>query len=145
MTKNLVRFLLVEDDDTHAHLVMRSLNKARVANQVTRVADGVEAMEFLRQEGQYAGQQRPDVVLLDLKLPKMDGHEVLAEIKNDPELRRIPVVIMTTSDAETDRATAYEHHANSYVVKPMDFEKFRKLVDELSLYWSVWNESPFED
>jgi CheY-like chemotaxis protein len=145
MTKSLVNFLLVEDDDNHAHLVTRSLNKARVTNRVFRVKDGLEAMSYLRQQGIYSTQPRPDVVLLDLKLPKMDGHEVLAEIKRDADLKLIPVVIMTTSDAETDREIAYEHHANSYVVKPVDFEKFRKLVDDLSLYWSVWNESPFGD
>jgi CheY-like chemotaxis protein len=142
MSKPLVTFLLVEDDDTHAHLAMRSLDKARVSNQVHRVCDGVEAMAFLRQEGEYADKPRPDVILLDLKLPKMDGHEVLAAIKQDDDLKLIPVVVMTTSDAETDREQAYEHHANSYVVKPVDFEKFRKLVDDLSLYWGVWNEPP---
>lgn len=143
MTRKLVTFLLVEDDDTHAHLVMRSLDKARVTNEVFRVKDGVEAMAFLEQKGAHAERPRPDVVLLDLKLPKMDGHEVLSEIKSDPELKQIPVVIMTTSDTEMDREKAYQHHANSYVVKPVDFEKFRTLVDELSLYWGVWNEPPF--
>ncbi|HUG19775.1 MAG TPA: response regulator [Planctomycetaceae bacterium] len=143
MTKSHVNFLLVEDDDTHAHLVMRSLKKARVTNRVFRVKDGLEAISFLHREEKHADSPRPDVVLLDLKLPKMDGHEVLAEIKRDPDLRLIPVVIMTTSDAESDRELAYEHHANSYVVKPADFDKLCKLVDDLSLYWSVWNESPF--
>jgi CheY-like chemotaxis protein len=142
MSKKLVTFLLVEDDDTHAHLVVRSLSRARVANEVFRVKDGVEATAFLRQEREYADKPRPDVVLLDLQLPKMDGHEVLAVIKQDQDLKRIPVVVMTTSDTETDREQAYEHHANSYVVKPVDFEKFRKLVDDLSLYWGVWNEPP---
>ena len=127
----MITFLLVEDDDTHAHLVTRSLAKSRVANRVHRVTDGVEAIEFLKQRGVHANQDRPDVVLLDLKLPKIDGHEVLARIKNDPDLMKIPVVVMTTSDAESDRAKAYQHHANSYVVKPVDFEKFRqKLYDD---------------
>lgn len=142
MNKQLITFLLVEDDDTHAHLVTRSLSKSRVANFVHRVADGEKALQFLRGEGEYEGQEYPDVVLLDLKLPKVDGHEVLAAIKSDPELKKIPVVVMTTSDAESDRAKAYEHHANSYVVKPVDFEKFRQLVNDLCLYWGVWNESP---
>jgi CheY-like chemotaxis protein len=145
MTKKLVSFLLVEDDDTHAHLVKRSLENARVANEVYRVKDGEEAMAFLRQEGQYAGMPRPDIVLLDLKLPKMDGHEVLTAIKQDDSLKMIPVVIMTTSGAESDREKAYELQANSYVIKPVDFQKFRELVEELSLYWGVWNESPFGD
>jgi len=143
MTKKLVTFLLVEDDDIHAHLVTRSMENARVANEVIRVSDGAEAISFLRREGRFAGQPRPDIILLDLKLPKVDGHEVLAAIKEDETLRMIPVVVMTTSDTESDREQAYQHHANSYVVKPVDFEKFRKLVDDLSLYWGVWNESPF--
>ncbi len=142
MTKHLVNFLLVEDDDIHAHLVERSLKKARVGNRIFRVANGAEALAFLRQEEPYADQPRPDVVLLDLKLPKVDGHEVLAAIKADLTLHTIPVVVMTTSDAESDRERAYEHNANSYVVKPVDFDKFRQLVSELSLYWGVWNEPP---
>lgn len=142
MTPHLMTFLLVEDDDNHAHLVMRSLKKARVHNQVFRVADGAEAIAFLRQEGEHTDKPHPDVVLLDLKLPKVSGHEVLATIKTDEALRRIPVVVMTTSDAESDRAKAYGHHANSYVVKPVDFERFRQLVSDLCLYWGVWNEPP---
>ncbi|KAA5543042.1 response regulator [Roseiconus nitratireducens] len=142
MNAHLLTFLLVEDDDNHAHLVMRSLRKARVRNQVYRVTDGVEALKFLRREGEFHGHPQPDVVLLDLKLPKVGGHEVLASIKQDDELKMIPVVIMTTSDAESDRARAYEHHANSYVVKPLDFDRFRELVRDLCLYWGVWNERP---
>ena len=142
MTKNLVTFLLVEDDDTHAHLVTRSLAKSRVANRVHRVEDGVKALAYLKQQGEFASCEHPDVVLLDLKLPKVDGHEVLQAIKSDPSLRKIPVVVMTTSDAEIDRAKAYDLHANSYVVKPLDFETFRQLVNDLCLYWGVWNEPP---
>jgi len=152
MAEQLLRFLLVEDDDIHAHLVMRSihahlvmrsLEQARVTNHVVRVADGQQAIDYLRQAGEFAGEPRPEIILLDLKLPKVDGHEVLSVIKTDETLRMIPVVVMTTSDAETDRAKAYEHHANSYVVKPVDFDKFRKLVEDLSLYWGVWNKPPF--
>ncbi len=135
----LVNFLLVEDDDDHAHLVSRNLRKSRVVNQIVRVADGADALAFLRREGEYADAARPDVVLLDLKLPKVDGHEVLTAIKSDAELQDIPVVVLTTSDAETDRAKAYHLHANSYLVKPLDFEQFRKMVQELSFYWGVWN------
>lgn len=142
MHTQLVKFLLVEDDDTHAHLVSRSLAKSKVENEVVRVKDGLEAIQFLRREGKFAGQSLPDVILLDLKLPKMDGHEVLQSIKSNPKLMKIPVVVMTTSDAESDRARAYEHHANSYVVKPVDFDRFRQLVGNLCLYWGVWNESP---
>lgn len=144
MANKLITFLLVEDDDIHAHLIERSLNKARVANTVHRVEDGAKALDFLRQTGPYSASPRPDVILLDLKLPKVDGHEVLAAIKEDRNLHTIPVVVMTTSAAETDRARAYKHHANSYLVKPVDFDKFRQLVSDLSLYWGVWNQPPFD-
>ncbi len=142
MSPHLLTFLLVEDDDNHAHLVTRSLKKARVQNRVFRVGDGAEALAFLRREGEYVEMPHPDVVLLDLKLPKISGHEVLATIKQDDHLKMIPVVVMTTSAAESDRARAYEHHANSYVVKPLDFDRFRELVKDLCLYWGVWNEPP---
>jgi CheY-like chemotaxis protein len=142
MNEKLVHFLLVEDDDNHARLIIRSLEHARIRNQVERVADGEQALKYLNQEAPFADKKRPDVVLLDLKLPKIDGHEVLKAIKENPEIAFIPVVIMTTSDAEIDLAKAYEHHANSYLVKPIDFDKFRQLVDELSLYWGVWNAPP---
>ncbi|TWT98355.1 response regulator [Stieleria varia] len=142
LSPHLLTFLLVEDDDNHAHLVMRSLQKARVQNRVFRVSDGAEALAFLRSEGDFADTPHPDVVLLDLNLPKLSGHEVLAIIKQDEHLKTIPVVVMTTSDAESDRVKAYEHHANSYVVKPLDFDRFRELVRDLCLYWGVWNEPP---
>jgi CheY-like chemotaxis protein len=142
LKNKLVTFLLVEDDDNHAHLVTRSLAKSRVANCVYRAEDGAKALALLKRQDQYANQELPDVILLDLKLPKIDGHEVLKSIKADPELKRIPVVVMTTSDAESDRARAYENHANSYVVKPVNFERFRQLVNDVSLYWGVWNEPP---
>lgn len=140
MNERRTTFLLVEDDDIHAHLVLRSLEKARVSNEMFRVSDGAEAIAYLLQQGKYADKQLPDIILLDLKLPKVDGHEVLSLIKEDERLKLIPVVVMTTSDAESDRAKAYRHHANSYVVKPIDFDKFRQLVTDLCLYWSVWNE-----
>jgi CheY-like chemotaxis protein len=140
MPPKLLHFLLVEDDDDHATILIRTLRQNRIANTIDRAADGIEALAYLRQEGEYAGRLRPDVVLLDLKLPRMDGHEVLAAIKDDPALRSIPVVVLTTSDAESDRARAYDHHANSYLVKPVDFERFRQMANELSLYWGVWNE-----
>lgn len=143
--ERLLKFLLVEDDDDHAKIVSRSLQKERVANKVDRVKDGIEAMQYLRAEGSFQGVGPPDIILLDLKLPKKDGHEVLAEIKNDPSLRMIPVVVLTTSDAEIDRLKAYKHHANSYLVKPLDGVCFKKMVQELSLYWGVWNRAPIPD
>jgi CheY-like chemotaxis protein len=142
MNDKRVIFLLVEDDDIHAHLVTRSLEKTPLKTGVFRVANGDDALLYLRQQGRYANHPRPDVVLLDLKLPKVDGHQVLAAIKADEDLRMIPVVVMTTSRDETDRAKAYQHHANSYVVKPADFEKFREVVTEVSHYWGVYNEPP---
>lgn len=135
MEPRLIRFLLVEDDDSHATITMRSLRQNRVGNAIERVRDGAAALEYLRDPSR----PRPDVILLDLKLPKVDGHEVLAAIKQDPQLRLIPVVVLTTSDAELDRIEAYRHHVNSYLVKPIDFERFRQLVRDLSLYWSIWN------
>ena len=140
MSPKLLHFLLVEDDDDHATIMIRTLRQNRIANAVDRVADGMQAMAYLRQEGQYREKPRPDVVLLDLKLPRMDGHEVLAAIKSDEKLRSIPVVVLTTSDAASDRARAYDQYANSYLVKPVDFERFRQMANELSLYWGVWNE-----
>jgi CheY-like chemotaxis protein len=138
----LVRFLLVEDDDSHVAILRRNLERSRVGNAIDRVADGAAALEFLRREGVYADRMRPDVILLDLKLPKLDGHEVLAAIKSDPNLQDIPVVVLTTSNAELDRVKAYRHHTNSYLVKPIDFEQFCKMVDDLGIYWGVWNRPP---
>ena len=134
-----VRFLLVEDDEDHAFLVEHFLLQGDPANQVTRVSDGQEALAYLRQQGRYEGAMRPDVVLLDLKLPKVDGHEVLLQIKEDPKLSRIPVVVLTTSGAESDQHRAYRAHANSYLVKPIDSQKFRAMIEMLSRYWRDWN------
>lgn len=138
----LVSFLLVEDDDDHAQLVIRSLENNRVTNGIDRVKNGEEALEYLFQRGKYQNQVLPDIILLDLKLPKVDGHEVLRKVKNDPRLKVIPVVILSTSAAESDKAMAYEEHANSYLVKPLDFNSFRKMAEELNLYWGVWNQPP---
>jgi CheY-like chemotaxis protein len=137
-----VRFLLVEDDDSHALLVTRNLERARVVNTVDRVSDGAAALAYLRAEDPYQQRVTPDVVLLDLKLPKIDGLEVLERIKNDEELRRIPVVILTTSDAERDRAQAYNNYVNSYVVKPIDFTQFQNMIKDLGFYWAIWNCRP---
>lgn len=137
-----VKFLLVEDDDSHAELIQMALEENRVSNLLNRVSDGVEAMKYLRAEAPYADRTLPDVVLLDLKLPRMDGLEVLAAIKGDEALKSTPVVVLTTSTAELDRARAYAHHANSYVVKPLDFHTFHQMIKDLQLYWSAWNEPP---
>lgn len=138
----LIRFLLVEDDPDHAHVVKRTIERERMHNAIDHVSDGATAMKMLRKEGEYLDHPEPDIILLDLKMPGMDGHEVLEAIKTDPDLRHIPVVIMTTSDAERDRERAYALNANSYLVKPLDFDRFRQLVRDLSLYWGVWNQFP---
>src|SRR5688500_4820615 len=111
-TKSL-RFLLVEDDDDHAELVLRNLRRQHGPYSVDRVTDGVEAMQYLRHEGRYTASPRPDVILLDLNMPRMSGHEVLSHVKADIALRTIPVVVFTTSDAPSDRSKCYEHHVNS--------------------------------
>ncbi len=140
MDSNLVHFLLVEDNDSHAALISRSFDReGRFNNSLNRVTDGIEALDYLRQRGDYATRPRPDVVLLDLSLPKMDGHELLAAIKRDPQLQTIPVVILTTSDNDADRRKAYQLHANSYLVKPANFDQFRQMVCDLNVYWGVWN------
>lgn len=135
-----LRVLLVEDDDDHADLLGRQLRAQKVVGGVDRVADGVEGLAYLRGEGAYAGQSRPDAVVLDLNMPRMNGHEFLAAVKNDPKLRMIPVIVLTTSDAESDRLRAYAQHANSYLVKPVAFGRFEALARDLSLYWGVWNQ-----
>lgn len=143
--QRLLHFLLIEDDDDHATIVIRTLKNNRIANRVDRVADGREGLDYLKRQGAYQDASRPDVVLLDLKLPKVDGHEVLAQVKEDPELRSIPVVVLTTSAAERDRQSAYRLHANSYLVKPVDFEQFRTMVSDLGFYWGVWNKGLIDD
>jgi CheY-like chemotaxis protein len=137
-----LRFLLIEDDAAHAKLVRMALEEHRVTNSVECVGDGAEAFAYLAGEGQYAGRPRPDVILLDLKLPKIDGHEVLKRVKEDQSLRSIPVVVLTTSDAEADRLKAYMSHANSYVVKPIDFDSFDRIVRDLDFYWAAVNTPP---
>jgi CheY-like chemotaxis protein len=142
MEPRLLTFLLVEDDDDHAEIVEQTLRRNRVGNVVKRVIDGEAALAYLRGEGEYAGRPQPDIILLDLKLPRVDGHQVLAAVKSDPNLAPIPVVVLTTSDAEIDRLKAYEHHANSYLVKPVNFARFRQMVKDLNLYWGLWNQNP---
>jgi CheY-like chemotaxis protein len=138
--------LLVEDNPDHAELITRSFLEHRVANQLYRVPDGAEALDYLFRRGDYADPEnspRPHLILLDLRLPKVDGLEVLRKIKSDDDLCFIPVVVLTTSEAERDVARAYEHRANSYLLKPVDFEKFTELMDELGFYWLGWNRRPW--
>ena len=142
MNLETVKFLIVEDDDDHAKIIERSLTRNRPNNDVHRVADGLAALNYLRANPPYEDRVRPDVVLLDLNLPKLGGHDVLEQIKSDESLRSIPIVVLTTSDSEGDRELAYLHFANSYLVKPMNFSQFRILVDELSQYWGEFNRPP---
>ena len=135
-------FLLVEDDPDHARLVQRTLRRDREDNRLVHFTDGEEALRFLRKAGEHAGAATPDVMLLDLNLPRRPGFEILDEMKGDPDLLAIPVVIMTSSNDQQDRAAAYARHANSYVVKPVDFERFRQMVHDLSDFWGQWNIRP---
>jgi hypothetical protein len=135
------RYLLVEDNDDHAELVVRGIMQPGNDREIERVRDGVAALAYLRRQSPYELATRPDVILLDVKLPKLDGHQVLAAIKRDAELRRIPVVILTTSDSEVDRGLAYDNWVNSYLVKPVDFRQFRQMITDMDAYWSDWNRS----
>lgn len=123
--------LLVEDDPGDVLMTREAFTENKVANRLAVVPDGVDAMAFLRKEGEYADAPTPDLVLLDLNLPRMDGREVLAAMKSDDELRRIPVVVLTTSEAEEDVLRSYSLHANAYVTKPVDFERFIDVVRQI--------------
>ena len=127
--------LLAEDNPGDARLTQEAMQDAKMTNLMHVVEDGVEAMQFLRRQGRYADAPRPDLILLDLNLPKKDGRSVLAEIKTDPDLRRIPVVVLTTSRAEEDVLMAYDLHANAYVTKPVDLAQFMKIVALIDEFW----------
>lgn len=130
-----VDILLVEDTPSDVRLTREALKDAKVLNVLYVAEDGVEAMDFLRQRGEHADAPRPDLILLDLNLPRKDGREVLAEIKEDEELKRIPVVVLTTSGAEEDIIRTYSLHANAYVKKPVDLDQFLKVVRSLENFW----------
>jgi CheY-like chemotaxis protein len=127
----MINVLLVEDDPGDVLITKEAFAENKVRNQLSVVNDGVNALQFLRREGGYADAPRPDLILLDLNLPRMDGHEVLAKIKSDSDLQRIPVVVLTTSDAEEDVLRSYDLHANAYVTKPVDFERFLRVVRQI--------------
>ena len=130
-----VEILLVEDNEGDARLAIEALKDAKVRNNLSWVKDGMEAMDFLRKEGAYTDAARPDVILLDLNLPKKDGREVLADIKDDEELRRIPVVVLTVSQAEEDIIRSYDLHANCFISKPLDLEQFMRVVQAVEDFW----------
>ncbi len=130
-----IEILLVEDNPGDVRLAKEALKESKMRNRVFVVEDGVEALAFLRREGEYADSPRPDLVLLDLNLPRKSGREVLAEIKSDDELKRIPVVILTVSRSDEDILKAYDLHANCYVTKPLDFEQFMKITKSIEDFW----------
>jgi two-component system, chemotaxis family, response regulator Rcp1 len=130
-----VEILLVEDNPGDVRLTKEALKEGKVYNNLHWAKDGVEALEFLKRQGKHANAPRPDIILLDLNLPKKDGREVLAQIKRDSELKQIPVVVLTTSEAEEDVLKSYELHANCYVTKPVDLEKFIHVVQSIDRFW----------
>lgn len=142
-----LHILLVEDNEAHAELVVRSMRDQLVVNRIHHVIDGEQALDYLFMRGAYSNREknpRPNLILLDLRLPKIDGLEVLKTIKTTPDLLRIPVIILTSSDAESDIARSYDYHANSYVVKPLEFKKFNQMMKDLGFYWLGWNTMPFQ-
>jgi CheY-like chemotaxis protein len=136
--------LLVEDNPNDVELTLSALNEARLANEIIVANDGQQALDYLFRRGRYSGRAagHPGVILLDLKMPKVDGHEVLRQIRADPELRLIPVVVLTSSREEKDLFESYDNGANSYVVKPVDFEEFITAISKLGVFWALLNEPP---
>jgi CheY-like chemotaxis protein len=130
-----VEILLVEDSPSDTELTVEALKEAKIRNHLSTVEDGVQAMEFLRRQGRFAQAPRPDLIMLDLNLPRKDGREVLAEIKSDPGLKLIPVVVLTTSRAEQDVLRAYQLSANCYITKPVDFDQFINVVRSIESFW----------
>ena len=130
-----IEILLVEDSPSDTDLTVEALASAKVCNRLNIVEDGVQAMEFLRREGQYAQAPRPDLILLDLNLPRKDGRQVLEEIRADEKLTAIPVVVLTTSEAEQDVLRAYALHANCYITKPVNFPQFLEVIEAIEGFW----------
>ncbi len=145
MTGKPILVMLIEDNIDHAELVIRTMEEHRIANKVRHFLDGQSALDYLFHRGKFAEvteNQQPQLILLDLRLPRVDGIEVLQAVKEDQELKRIPVVVLTTSEAEKDVARAYYHRANSYLVKPVGFEDFKSLMEDIGFYWLGWNSNP---
>ena len=143
MDKTAPFLMLVEDDPSHAQLTLRTLRESRLVNEVRHLHDGAQAMDFLQQRGVYYDATqfpRPGLLLLDLRLPKLSGLEVLCEIRNTDKLEQLPVIIPTTSSAETDEARAFQLQASGYLVKPLDISEFRQLTCDLKLHWLVWDD-----
>ncbi len=135
MSSRTIEILLVEDNPGDARLTVEAFKEGRVLNNLNVVHDGVEALAYLRREGRYVNAAQPDLILLDLNLPKKDGREVLEEIKADEHLMKIPVIVLTTSAAEEDIARAYTRHANCYITKPVDLDHFLRVVQSIESFW----------
>jgi CheY-like chemotaxis protein len=143
MTEKLI--LLVEDNPDDEELTLRALRKAKIANEIVVARDGAEAIDFIFGEGAHKGRdlsRMPQVILLDLKLPKMGGHEVLAKLRSDPRTKLVPVVVLTSSSEDEDMLRSYQSGANSYVRKPVEFGSFAEAVSQLGLYWVLLNQQP---
>ena len=137
--------LLVEDEEAHAQLTKRAIRKAGNANRIDVAYDGEEALDYLFNNGKYADKSKypcPGLILLDIKLPGIDGIEVLQKIKQDPNLRKIPVIMLTTSEREEDIARSYDYHANSYLTKPVGFKEFEEKIGQIDFYWMILNKPP---
>ena len=132
---DVIEILLVEDNPGDARLTIEALKEGKVLNNLNVVSDGVEALAYLRRQGTYAQAAKPDLILLDLNLPRVDGRQVLAEIKTDPSLMTIPVVVLTTSASEDDIARAYGSHANCYITKPVDLDQFLRVIQSIETFW----------
>lgn len=130
-----IEILMVEDNPGDVRLAREAMKEAKLGNCLNVVNDGVEALAYVRREGRYADVPRPDLILLDLNLPRKDGREVLAELKSDPDLRKIPVVVLTTSHAHQDIERSYDLHANCYITKPVDFVQFMRVVQQIDAFW----------
>jgi len=140
-----LNILLVEDNEDHAELVKRNFEQQRVANKITHLYNGEEALDYLFRRGAYEDSEHPvpNLILLDLRLPKIDGLSVLQQIKQSEDLRVIPTVVLTSSESDRDILSAYRNHVNSFLVKPLDFDKFSELMRELGMYWLGWNTNPY--
>ena len=148
LTGGSFHILLVDDNEDHAELIIRGMRDQQIANTIHYMPDGEKALDYMFNRGAYSDTEknpRPNLVLLDLRLPRVDGLEVLRTIKTTKELLRIPVVILTSSDAESDIIQSYDYHANSYIVKPLDFRSLAMLTKDLVSYWLGWNAKPVRD
>lgn len=136
-------YLMIEDDDDHAELIRISMESNGGSNRIDRVTNGVEAIAYLRKQDTYTDAPRPDLILLDLNMPLKNGHEVIEDVKSDDELRMIPIIVLTTSNAQQDRVRAYKSHVNSYVVKPVDFSQFKQMICDIDQFWTQWNQPSY--